>query len=76
MERIQEFELLVFGIFWLCSFTNYGSQKSTFIGLQVSIKLSCAVSPSGSFLMEKVLSNTSNAIFAYGAVRWTVLAQT
>jgi Fusaric acid resistance protein family len=37
MERIQEFELLVFGIFWLCSFINYGSQKSAFIGLQSSI---------------------------------------
>ena len=39
MERIQEFELLVFGIFWLCSFINYGSQKSAFIGLQSSITL-------------------------------------
>jgi uncharacterized membrane protein YccC len=37
MERIQEFELLVFAIFWLCSFINYGSQKSAFIGLQSSI---------------------------------------
>jgi uncharacterized membrane protein YccC len=37
MERIQEFELLVFGIFWLCSFINYGSQKCAFIGLQSSI---------------------------------------
>ena len=37
MERIQEFELLVFGIFWLCSFINYRSQKSAFIGLQSSI---------------------------------------
>jgi uncharacterized membrane protein YccC len=37
MERIQEFELLVFGIFWLCSFINYGSQKSAFIGMQSSI---------------------------------------
>ncbi len=37
MERIQEFELLVFGIFWLCSVINYGSQKSAFIGLQSSI---------------------------------------
>jgi uncharacterized membrane protein YccC len=37
VERIQEFELLVFGIFWLCSFINYGSQKSAFIGLQSSI---------------------------------------
>jgi uncharacterized membrane protein YccC len=37
LERIQEFELLVFAIFWLCSFINYGPQKSAFIGLQSSI---------------------------------------
>jgi fusaric acid resistance family protein len=37
MERIQEFELVVFGIFWLCSFINYRSPKYAFIGLQASI---------------------------------------
>jgi uncharacterized membrane protein YccC len=37
MERVQEFELLVFGIFWLCSYINYRSQKSAFMGLQSSI---------------------------------------
>jgi uncharacterized membrane protein YccC len=43
IERIQEFELLVFGIFWLCSFINYRSQKSAFIGLQASITFAVAL---------------------------------
>jgi uncharacterized membrane protein YccC len=34
LERIQEFELWIFGGFWLCSFLNYRSQKSAFVGLQ------------------------------------------
>ena len=37
MERIQEFELVVFGIFWLFSFINYRSPQHAFIGLQGSI---------------------------------------
>jgi uncharacterized membrane protein YccC len=34
LERIQEFELWIFGGFWVCSFLNYRSQKSAFVGLQ------------------------------------------
>jgi hypothetical protein len=34
LERIQEFELWIFGGFWICSFFNYRSQKSAFVGLQ------------------------------------------
>jgi uncharacterized membrane protein YccC len=34
LERIQEFELWIFGGFWVCSFINYRSQKSAFVGLQ------------------------------------------
>src|SRR5260221_3188258 len=34
LERIQEFELCIFGGFWVCSFLNYRSQKSAFVGLQ------------------------------------------
>ena len=34
LERIQEFELWVFGGFWVCSFLNYRSQRSAFVGLQ------------------------------------------
>jgi uncharacterized membrane protein YgaE (UPF0421/DUF939 family) len=34
LDRIQEFELWIFGGFWVCSFLNYRSQKSAFIGLQ------------------------------------------
>jgi hypothetical protein len=34
MERIQEFELWIFGGFWVCSFINYRSQNSAFVGLQ------------------------------------------
>jgi uncharacterized membrane protein YccC len=34
LERIQEFELWIFGGFWLCSFLNYRSQRSAFVGLQ------------------------------------------
>jgi uncharacterized membrane protein YccC len=34
LERIQEFELWIFGGFWICSFLNYRSQKSAFVGLQ------------------------------------------
>ena len=31
MERIQEFELWIFGGFWVCSFINYRSQNSAFV---------------------------------------------
>jgi uncharacterized membrane protein YccC len=34
LERIQEFQLWIFGGFWICSFLNYRSQKSAFVGLQ------------------------------------------
>jgi uncharacterized membrane protein YgaE (UPF0421/DUF939 family) len=34
LERIQEFELWIFGGFWVCSFLNYRSEKSAFVGLQ------------------------------------------
>jgi uncharacterized membrane protein YccC len=34
MERIQEFELWIFGGFWVCSFINYRSENSAFVGLQ------------------------------------------
>jgi len=34
MERIQEFELWIFGGFWVCSFINYRSPNSAFVGLQ------------------------------------------
>jgi uncharacterized membrane protein YccC len=34
LERIQEFELWIFGGFWVCNFLNYRSQKSAFVGLQ------------------------------------------
>ena len=37
MERIQEFLVVVFGIFWLCSYINYRSAKNAFIGVQASI---------------------------------------
>ena len=36
MERIQEFELWIFAGFWVCSFINYRSQKSAFVGLQAN----------------------------------------
>ena len=34
LERIQEFELWIFGGFWVCSFINYRLQKNAFAGLQ------------------------------------------
>ena len=34
LERIQEFELWIFGGFWVCSFINYRLQKNAFVGLQ------------------------------------------
>src|SRR5258707_876349 len=34
LQRIQEFELWIFGGFWVCSFLNYRSQSSAFVGLQ------------------------------------------
>jgi uncharacterized membrane protein YccC len=36
LERIQEFELWIFGGFWVCSFINYRSQNSAFVGLQAN----------------------------------------
>ena len=36
MERIPEFELFIFGIFWICSFINYASERFAFVGLQSS----------------------------------------
>ena len=34
LERIQEFELWIFGGFWVCGFINYRLQKNAFVGLQ------------------------------------------
>jgi hypothetical protein len=36
MNRIHDFELVIFGIFWICSFINYASERFAFVGLQSS----------------------------------------
>jgi uncharacterized membrane protein YccC len=37
LSRIQQLELFIFAVFWVCSFVNYRSEKSAIAGLQANI---------------------------------------
>jgi hypothetical protein len=64
LEELQKaVDQAVIQAFWRFGIDDVGSSYS-----RGTVKVCCAVGPSGRFLVARVLNNTSNRVFAYAAL--------